>query len=399
MKSNISRQLFGLLLLLNTLLMQTLLAQPPAQGPPPPTAPIIELGTFIIINTVENSIQTTVDSTNARIQRDKPTSDVNAKISFSYKVFKPSMSVTTLPDKPNQNVVRIAFMVTYDVTDIRYKGIPYFSRKINQSIEVITSCKDWFTNNGLLNVSANIDPPYLDNASFAEQALNFFIGNTLLNYVDSKIRNTLPGAMRTSSNIPTSPCNCLSVNSGTEAQRYTDGAILFALKKGPRPPIGGGTTVFNNASVSLMKIKRLQARSFPGNAILYNEVEDIQFEFFANHTARVVSLTGFRENQEKTFNLPTIIFSKPKDDEMVVLIANIEQLPLTSAKKDTRFAVFKKVNSFGNGTQKLIITKSFWTKPERLPGGGMSKPREVKVNAYELTVQVTIGNSDVISKN
>jgi hypothetical protein len=43
-----------------------------------------------------------------------------------------------------------------------------------------------------------------------------------------------------------------------------------------------------------------------------------------------------------------------------------------------------------------MVPKSYWTKPERLPGGGMSKPREVKVNAYELTLQITASKPPVI---
>jgi len=191
----------------------------------------------------------------------------------------------------------------------------------------------------------------------------------------------------------------LSVNGGTEPQKYKDGAILFALKKPSTRPMGTGTTAFNTATVSLLKIKRLTARAIGQTQPLYQEVEDIQLEFYANQTSRFVQINTIREGEERAINVQSFSFGKPKDDEMLVLIANIEQLPLTSAKKDTRFNVYRKSNNFGNGTQKLFVTKSYWTKPQKLPGGGMSKPYEVKVNAYELTVQINIDNGQTTAKN
>jgi len=396
MKTNPSWRLYTLPLLFNLLFVQLLPAQPapPAQGPPQPTTePIVKLGTFVLINMVEISIKKTVDTVNAKIQRDKPDSGVNAKVSFSFEVFKPLMTATTLPDKPNQNVVRIPFIVTYNVTDISYHGVPYFSRKMNQSIELIIACKDWFTATGNLHVTAKVDKPYLDNASFAEQALNFFIGNTLLNFVDGKLRSSLPDATRVFSDLPNTDCNCLGVNPGTKPARYKDGEILYALKKSIRPPIG---SILGTTTVTATKIKRLPARSLPGNDVLYNPIEDIQLELYANQTSQVTTLNGMREGEERPLNVPAISFPNASGDGFTVLIANVEQFPLSSAKKDTRFVVYNKSNNFGVGTQKLMVPKSYWTKPERLPGGGMSKPREVKVNAYELTLQITASKPPVI---
>lgn len=371
---------------------------PPAQGPPLPPAPASGLATFILINVVENSIQTTVDTVNARIARDKSSTGVGARLSFTMETRKPAMSVTTLPDKPNQNVVRIAFNVKYKITDISYHGIPYFSRTLFQNIEVIVACKDWFSSNGKLNVTAEIDRPFLDNASFAEQALNFFIGNTLTNFVDSKIRGTLPGALRTSSDIATASCNCLGVQPGTANQQYKDGEVLFAFKKSNRP-IGRTTAAFNTGTVKLLKIKRLQARSLPGNDYLYNEIENIQLEFYINQTPLFTEVNNIPEGEERALSLQAVSFPKPGKDDMLVLIGNIEQVPLTGSLKDSNFDVFKKGNNFGNGVRSFIITKSYWSKPRRLPNGGMTKPQQIKVPAYELTVQITVPQGNVMTKN
>lgn len=380
MKTNIFRQIA--LLSLFVLFTLALTAQPPAQGPPPPGDPYQSIGVGIITSLLKGAIQQTVDSTNARIERQSESTGVKARLSFTYKIFKPGMSVTTFQDRPNQNIVRIAYSVDFDVTNIRYHGIPYFSRKINQSIEVNVACKNWFTDNGVINIATKVDKPFLDNASFAEQALNFFIGNTLLNLVDSKMRQTLPDAFKTSTNWPNSTCNCLSVDSGS-APHYEFGEVKFALKKGFKPPIG---TAFDQATVTLKSIKRLAARDNTGNA-LYTPMEDIQILFYANQTLRVANLTQMKEGEERPLNVQSIIFPRPAPNGLIVLIGNVEQQNSNNIT-DSRFAAFNKTVNYGHGVQKLIVQKSYWLKPQRLPNGQMTKPLEVKVNAYEFTVQI-----------
>ena len=381
MKINfLKKQAFLLTLSFIILFSTTLSAQPPVQGPPPAPDPYQSIGVGIITLLLKGSIKQTVDSANAKISRESGSTDVKAKLSFTHKIFKPGMSVTTFTDRPNENVVRIAYMVEYNVTDISYKGIPYFSRKINQSITVFVSCKNWFTNNGAVNIAANIDKPFLDNASFSEQALNFFIGNTLLDFVSSKIRQTLPAAFKTSTNWPNSTCNCLSVKPGDPPQ-YESGEIKYALKKTIKPPI---EIAFNQVTVALKSIKRLKARD-ESNGILYAPNEDIQISFYANQTLRVTSVTQIKEEEQRNLSVPNIVLPRPGSDGLVVLISNVEQSNFT---KDSRFVVFNKSNNFGNGVQKLVIQKSYWRKPQKLPNGQMTKPIEVKVNAYELAIEI-----------
>lgn len=388
---NFKNRIFQVIALLILFFTATLSAQPPAQGPPPANDPYQGIGVGIITGLLTFSIQETVDSANAKITRESKETGVKAKLSFTHKVFKPGMSVTTYTDRPNQNVVRIAYMIEYNVTDISYKSIPYFSRKINQSIDVIVSCKDWFTNNGAVNIAADIQKPYLDNASFGEQALNFFIGNTLLDFVSSKIRQTLPNAFKTSNNWPNSTCNCLSVIPG-DAPDYRFGEIKYALKKSFKPPIG---TALNQVTVSLKSIKRLKARDESGN-VLYAPNEDIQILFYANQTLRATSLTQIKEFEERALNVPNVVFSRPADNGNVVLIGNIEQ---STNMTDSRYQVFNKSNNFGNGTQKMAIQKIYWSKPRRLPNGQMTKPIKMHVDAYELTVQINAPSPVVKAAN
>lgn len=367
----------------------SLAAQPPALGPPQPPLPGVvnsEIGNFIIINMLKNTIQTNIDTINARISRQSGSTGVKAHLSFTSKVFKPGMSTTTLPDQPNQNVVRIAFMIEYNITDISYHSIPYFSRKLSQSITVIVSCKNWFAPPGTINITAVIEKPYPDDASFAEQVLNFFIANTLTGMVDSNLRQTLPNAFSITSTVPNSACSCLGVDAGQEPT-YTNGAIKYAYKKIFKPM--GTTTALNNVTITLKSIKRLPARDGSGQ-VLYAAKEDIQVEFYANQTLRSATLSQVADGEERVLNVPVITISKPANDGMVVLIGNI--LQTGTFQKDTRFVVFNRNGNFGNGTQKLIVQKSYWQRPQRLPGGGMTKPLEMKVNAYELTVQINVSS-------
>ena len=356
---------------------------PPAQGPPPPADPFSTFATSVIINFLKTTIQTTIDTINAQTIRDAESSNIQAHLSFTLQTFAPGMSTTTYPNRPNQNGVRIAFIVSYDVTGIRYHGIPYFSRKLGQSIELFVSCNNWFTDHGTLAITSHADRPYLDGSSFAEEALNFFIAHTLTDLVDAKLRARLPNGSNSFTPIPTSPCNCLGVTSGA-APNYTDGSINF--KKVNRPVVPESVL---DATVTIQSIKRLSARV--GGAPYYKEVEDIQLEFYVNQTMRVAQVTGMREGDERALSLQTVTVPHPGPNSMIVLIANVTQQPLLS-QSDTRFYVFKKDVNFGSGTQQLIVTKTYWEPPQRLPDGSMTKPIQGQVDAYQVTVLIKVPN-------
>ena len=356
---------------------------PPAQGPPLPPDPPATAPTFLIINFVKDTIQTMLNDINAAIIRDADSTGVQAHLSFSLKTFAPGMSTTTYPDRPNQNVVRIAFMVTYDVTGIRYHGIPYFSRTIGQSIEVSAACNNWFTDQGTLAMMSHTDRPYLEGNSFAEEALNFFLAHTLSDQVDSKLRARMPNGSNSIRVFPSAPCNCLGVTPGT-APNYTDGVVNF--KKVNRPIVPENIL---NATVTIQSITRLSARV--GGAPYYKEVEDIQLQFFVNQTMRVAQVTGMREGDVRNLSLQPVTMPHPGPNSTIVLIANVAQQPLLS-QSDTRFNVFAKDVNFGSGTQQLIVTKTYWEPPQRLPDGHLTKPIQGQVDAYQITVAIKVPN-------
>lgn len=352
---------------------------PPAQGPLAAELPFLYISTGLVIDTVQGTIQTQLDSLNARISRTADSTGIQAHLSYTLTTFKPDMSVTQYPDRPNENVVRIPFIVSYDVTGIRYHGLPYFSRKIGQSMELRFSCDKWFTGQGQVQITSRADRPYLDGTSFGEDVLNFFIAHTLTDLLDSKLRARLPDAIRSVDTLGSS-CNRLGVTSGTGPD-YTDGTINYkqAFFRRPMP-----TAL--DASVTWQKIKRLPARTVHGK-VLYDAAEDIQLVLYANQTSQSVELLEMREGEERNLTLQPVSLGR-LGNAGLVLIANVEQL--TTYQRDTRFSVFNQATSFGHGTQKLIVTKTYWER-HTLPDSSLTKPIPHPVDAYEITVVVNAG--------
>ncbi len=357
---------------------------PPALGPPLPDEPSSFLPTALIISMVENAIKDIVDGLNAEIRADADSTHIQANVNFTLTTHDARMSVTQYPDRPNENVVRIPFMVSFDVTGIKYLGVPYFDRKLGQSIEVAVYCMNWFTDQGKILIVFHADKPYLDGLSFSEEALNFFIVHALADAVDSKLRQKLPDGVLQVASLPdelleflreTDDCNCLGVTPGT-APTYTDGRIKWK-KAHVRPVI----PTASDASVTFESIKRLPAHSPSG--VLYSEVEDIQLDLYVNHTLRTVQLQGVREGDERDLVVEPVGLGR---DALLVLICNVGQL--SSSQKDTGFKVFTEETNFGYGTQKIIVTKTYWDQPQRLPDGSLTKPIEIHVNAYEITALI-----------
>lgn len=360
------------------------LAQPPAQGPPPPRPDDLRSETMaVVINGVFQGIQKAVDSANAKIARDADKTNVQAQVSYSATVGKPMMTATQNISTPNENQIWIPFIVSYDVSGIRYHGIPYFSRKIGQSIDVYIRCHRWYTQTGALTATFALQPAYLDGTSIGEDALNFFIAHTLTDFVDSKLRASLPGAPTTTDTISLQPCACLGVDPGNEANTYKDGSIEYSLPRRQHIVVGG----FNQASVKVQSIKRLQARV--NGAIYYQPSEDVHLDLYVNQTLSSAEVKGMKEGDERTLNIQPVTFQSPTGDGTIVVIGNVVQ-EQGGYETDSQFMAFGHAQNFGNGTQKLIVRKSYWIPAHRLPDGSMTKPMQSFVDAYELTLLVNI---------
>ncbi len=362
-----------ILMLLVSMLSLTAYSQyPPAQGPLVPTMtdpPGIPIS--IITGLIKINVQTIVAELNTSIKNE---TSWPVNVNYTLKLHKPAMSTTQYTDRPNENTVKLSYTI-----DFKLDISAYPDKHIFENIDIIASCHGWQTNTGAIQIITNAYKPYLDGPSLTEQALNFFIANTLSNLIDNKIKNKLPNAFSQITQ-PGIDCNCLSLTTGS-APNYSNGAINYQLKRSITRPM---TSANNSIGISLKSIKRLTAKSDNGN-VLYASVEDIAIEFYANHNLQTFSIAQISEGQERTFPENNISITKPDENGKLILIANITQ---NNYKRDTKFVIFNAAGNFGNGIQKLIVRKSYFQRPQRLPGGGMTKPVEIFINAYELTVDI-----------
>lgn len=387
MKLTLSKTVLAVILLFG--FTENLKSQyPPAQGPPPVSGePIIrEIPTFIVNNLINNMLRDSiVPEINASIAAEDPPVSIN--VSFTLEQRKPHMSETRFTDRPNEKIVTVPYKVDFKL-DIN--NFP--DRHILQNIEVNFSCNNWFTNSGTIQVNLHAERPFLGGPSFTEQAINFFLGNWLTPLIDSKIRNELPPGLR--KNLPLelfhNECNCLSVVAEGASPAFKDSFIQYQKKPHRKKEI---LSTVNSIQITVDSIKRLPTVNLETGEILYDSVENLTVEFYANHSAKTFNVNGITEGQKIKLPSNSISVIKPGVSGSLILIANITQ---ANDRRNTRFAVFKSTQNFGIGEQKLIIQKSFTQPPKRLPSGDMSKPLEIFMDAYEITVSIKSSGLDKI---
>ncbi len=352
---------------------------PPPLGPPevPANATSSELSVSLFIDKVKENLQTAVAKINRAIDSMSSSTGVNASISHSVSVRTPMMTWSTNSQAQNSKYARVAFDVTYYISSVRYHSIPYFSRKLFQDVSLVFSCNQWFTGNGSALVTVSAQRPVLDDASFGEQALNFFFRNTFTDLVDRKLKEIVSGVGGTAS-VPfsTVKCNCFSLTPGTPPG-FTSSAVRFAYVPPKRiHPLG------NNLTIVLKSIKRLKIIDLPDPV-----EESVNLEFHANHKSIFVPVSGIEANEVQTLGNAVISTTRPADTDMLVLIGNI-----TAAGGGETFSnsmVLKKDKNFGIGTQKFIVVRSFIKTPLPGPDGKPRKPYVVYRPQYEVTVQIS----------
>ncbi|HAY34002.1 MAG TPA: hypothetical protein DCY06_07670 [Bacteroidetes bacterium] len=359
---------------------------PPAQGPPPVSGePVIrEIPTFIIKNMVNIMLRDSiVPDINANIAAEDPPIGIN--VSFTLEQRKPFMTETKYTDRPNEKIVTLPFKIDFKLD---LSGIP--DRHVFQNLNINFSCNNWFTNSGKMQFDLHAERPFLGGPSFTEQAINFFIGNWLTPFIDSKIKSELPGAIRKSFPVELfkPDCNCLSVTAAGAAPTFEDSFIRYQKKLKLKTDL---LSVNNTIQISVDNIKRLPAKNLETGSVLYDSSENINVEFYANHSLKTFSVSQITEGQTRAFTDNILTVGRPGKGGTLVLIANVTQ---ANNRRDTRFTVFNSNQKFGNGVQKLIVRKSYFSKPFRLPDGSLSKPTEVLRDAYEITVTIKSGGTE-----
>lgn len=355
---------------------------PPAQGPPPsPEEGHLGVPLKGLVDLTKSTIQTILDSTNAKIRRESGSTNVKARLSFTAKMYKPRMTMTQYTDRPNQNVVKVPVMIDYTISGIRWHSIPYFSRKMFQTIDIFVSCENWFTKDGNMRVLFDNGPINMDDNSWGESALNFFFANTISNFVSGEIRTRIPSVANGVLTL-NSPCNCLSVEADEENDfEFSEAKFKFIPKKA-----GYDAMFVKGVSVKFNSIERLLAKDLSG--ILYDSVENGGIELYVNQVSRYAELSNIREGEIRVLNLEPVIFPKPADNGTVIIIGNFIQQGLS--KTDSRFVVYKKDSRFGNGDQTLIIRKPYTIRPQYIPGVGYTKPTTAYADAYKINFTIDV---------
>lgn len=373
------KKLFSLLLVATGSFLSTNAQVTPPLGPPPipQHATAVELGLGLFIDAIKNNIQTTVLRVNHSIDSMSSSTNVKARLSHSIQVQTPFMAYTTSSQRPNHKYGKIVFKVTYTISGISYHSIPYFDRRLFQDVTIGFSCNQWYTDNGTPMLGVAVEKPMLDEASLGEQALNFFIGNTLTNLVDRKLREIVSGIGGGGSTaLPGGKCNCMSLAAGS-APGFTDWSIRFAYVPPKRIE-----TFSNNVTVSLKSIKRLTIIDLPDPV-----EESINLEFYANHKSIVIPVNRIKAGDEQQLNNAVITMARPGDNDMLVLIGNVTVT--AGGETFSNSMLFKKDRNFGIGTHKFIVVRSFIKTPLPGPDGRKPKPYVVYRPHYEITLHVS----------
>jgi len=338
----------------------------PALGPPqagPAAIPFRSIDFGFLTNLIKLGIEKSVSAINQKIDSTASSTGMQAQLSFKIKSIHPEYVQTEQLHTPNSMYVRLRLWVEYTVSDISYHGVPYFSRKIFQWITLSAACNEWQTSEG--------------KTRFRYTALNFFLGNTLIQYIDSKLLQSLSNGMATGElPIASTPCNCLNFKKGT-APLYEDGYVGFYNMPVRKIEVA---QLYSEPALKLVSVKRIAT----AGEILMN-TEDLQIEFWANFNKRVMRTAPIEENQTIFFKKDySLNFEHPNKYGQLVITANITVLN-QQMKMYSGFLHFEKDAKYGAGIQKLTIMRTVWRPTSTGPDGRPVKPYATLMPAYELT--------------
>lgn len=353
----------------------------PPMAPASASLPLVTLDFGTLTNFIRLGITRSVNNINQQIESTFSSTGVKARLSYIVKSVLPLYVNTESASFPNSNLVQLRIHVEYTVSGIRYNNIPYFSRKLFQRIVVGIACDKWYTGNGKSKIQFGAEKPYPDNASFPEQALNFFIVNTLTNYVDSKLTASLSGA-GAAGTLPVynnNSCNCLNFHRGT-APAYADGYVGVTYM--PERILDAGA-IIGKPVIELKSIKRIPVIGENQPA-----TEDLQLEYMGNFSAKVVLINALQAGEVRNFEDVKLQIERPKPDNWLVIIGNITSITNPQQGVLSGFLAFKKDSNFGIGIQKLIVMKEVWMPAGVGPDGRPIKPGNMTVPFYEITFEV-----------
>lgn len=355
-------------------------------GPPqagPASIPMRTINFGFITRLAGLGIERAVNEINKQIDSASASSEIKAKLSFLIQSVHPAYLQTKSAATPNNNYVQLGLQVVYTISDIRFHGLPYFSRKVFQRINITAQCFQWQTEAGRSLIRYHAEKPILDEASFAEQALNVFMANTLLNFVNKSLSQALNNGI-SSGELPieSKPCNCLNFKAGT-GPSFEDGYLGFYNMPTRKISIGA---LYSKPLIRLVSIKRMPT---PALAPPLPETEDLQIEYMANFNKGVINSKAPIDNETVIFKDDiSLSFDHPIQYGRLVIIANVSldqiQMPVLSG-----FAEFEKNTNYGSGTHLLTILREVLTPASTGADGRPIKPQKMMVPAYEVMFEIT----------
>lgn len=349
-------------------------AQPTAIGPGPNTTRAGELSYFTLKVGVRATTMDIVKAVNTQLANE----GAPARVSLvEVRGFKPRRQDTVFENLPNSTIVRTPFIVRLEVE------IPVVANRfISIPIDLDTACDNWQTGAGKIVVRVRPGPPSFEGGSIIEDMLH------VRDYIDSQVRNNFPRLNSSTAPLILADPRCRNIGvTDFGSSTIEDDAIHFD-RPAARPiftRVAGG--LVPSVEVKFERLKRLSARDLQGR-VLYNEVEQIALNAFANYDQRQ-KLLAMREGDDVSLNLQPVVLTAGLYDKLVVL-GNIEQPPFNP--KDSAFAASLRTQNFQPGTYVLQIPKYYVRPPDRLN----PKPTFIKVNAYELTYTVTFSEPSIL---
>ncbi len=318
-----------------------------------------------------------------------PRPDHGAMITATKTRYSPVLAQTLYPDRPNDNVAKITYFVTYNLSRIYgcSGGVCFeypWSRTVSQSIHVYVSCAEWHTGNGDLNLKTVLSEPYMDpDHSWSEDIIGgIAFANLIPNYVDSRIRASLSSFGGGESKSLEKPCNRLGVTSfpdNPQLEYISFNYVYVSSRFHLATP---------QITVRVTQVRRLMLHDLSGNVVRY-DTETPMLEFYVGYSQIVLTMPPMLEGQAYFPTANAEITLPAPSSGQLFLIASMRDL--NHDVRDPTFVVLDKNSNWGNSTQRLNTPK-IWS--ERDPF--LKKPLLMRAPGYEVTVQI-IGTGPTVT--
>lgn len=372
---------------------------PPAQGPPlasPTTAASKNIALEVTLPLKLQIEEQLIRINTALAAR----TDARAKVTLSnVHVYAPIIFVTRFTDRPNHVFGWSTHMFTFQVSNIQWSGvyhcrngIPWgcdpsrdgqigwtsypWNRTISMGVEIRAFCNGWENGTGRVTIVSDPSAPLLDSEpSFTEAVVDFFLGHTLVPYVNAQVSSVLSEPGGGSITVLGDQGLCVSIGISGPSDTAEHGAILWNNPSSRVPPFTLPVTV------RPLSVKRLRAHT-PAGDVVYDAVEAPHLNLWMGFGRWSFDLPPMVEGQEVLLPAPAIeVYPRPSSGMQLLVLATLSDQSIT----DSNFRLFPSSVNYGNGIQKVTILKTYWQPP--IPP--LRKPFAVPIAAYEVTFEVS----------